>query len=145
MCSVPQSIGIGFDSAEAEIAHVPTNLQAKLLRVLQTGVFERVGGNQSISTDVRVIAATHQDLPSRITTGHFREDLFYRLNVVTIELPPLRGRQEDIPLLAEHVVHRLARKYDWPQLAIAPEASQMLSGQPWPGGNPVSGPVDHRR
>ena len=116
-----------------EIGDLDIDLQAKLLRVLQTGQFERVGGNEMLQVDVRVIAATNRNLPALITEGRFREDLFYRLNVVTLELPPLRARAEDIPLLAEHIVRRLAQKYRWPQLALAPDAVEYLCGQPWPG------------
>src|SRR5262249_38063527 len=99
-----------------EIGDLDIDLQAKLLRVLQTGQFERVGGNDSISVDVRVISATHQDLSAMVRDRRFREDLLYRLNVVSIVLPPLRERPDDIPLLAEHFVRCLAQKYDWPQL-----------------------------
>jgi two-component system, NtrC family, response regulator AtoC len=116
-----------------EIGDLDIDLQAKLLRVLQTGQFERVGGNETLQVDVRVIAATNRNLATRIAEQRFREDLFYRLNVVTIELPPLRARPDDIPLLAEHIVRRLARKYHWPQLALAPEAVEELRRQPWPG------------
>jgi two-component system, NtrC family, response regulator AtoC len=116
-----------------EIAEMEVDLQAKLLRVLQTGQFERVGGEASLKSDVRVIAATNRDLPARITAGKFREDLFYRLNVVMVELPPLRQRREDIPLLADHIVRRLAKKYSWPRLTLTPEAIQRLSEQVWPG------------
>ncbi|HVX63070.1 MAG TPA: sigma-54 dependent transcriptional regulator [Pirellulales bacterium] len=116
-----------------EIGDLDFELQAKLLRVLQTGDFERVGGNETVETDVRVISATNRDLPALVAEQKFREDLFYRLNVVTIELPPLRQRREDIPLLAEHIARRLARKYGWPQLALSPEAVDWLSHQPWPG------------
>jgi DNA-binding NtrC family response regulator len=116
-----------------EIGDLNIDLQAKLLRVLQSGQFERVGGNETLQVDVRVITATNQNLPALIGEQRFREDLFYRLSVVTIELPPLRARTEDIPLLAEHIVRRLARKYNWPQLALAPEAVEYLRNQPWPG------------
>ncbi len=116
-----------------EIGDLDIDLQAKLLRVLQSGQFERVGGNETLQVDVRVIAATNRNLPALIAEQRFREDFFYRLNVVTIELPPLRARTEDIPLLAEHIVRRLARKYRWPQLALAPEAVEYLRSQPWPG------------
>src|SRR5439155_26069298 len=109
------------------------DLQAKLLRVLQTGCFERVGGNDTVTADVRVVAATNRDLPAHLAEGRFREDLYYRLNVVAIELPPLRARREDIPLLAEHFVRRLGRKYRWPHLALSPEAVRWPSEQPWPG------------
>jgi DNA-binding NtrC family response regulator len=116
-----------------EIGDLDFDLQAKLLRVLQSGHFERVGGNETLQVDVRVIAATNRNLAARIAEQQFREDLFYRLNVVTIELPALRSRAEDIPLLAEHIVRRLAQKYHWPQLALAPEAVDYLRSQPWPG------------
>src|SRR5207249_1381267 len=98
-----------------------------------TGQFERVGGNETLQVDVRVIAATNRNLAALIAEQQFREDLLYRLNVVTVELPPLRARTEDIPLLAEHIVRRLARKYRWPQLALAPDAVEYLRRQPWPG------------
>jgi two-component system response regulator AtoC len=116
-----------------EIGDLNLDLQAKLLRVLQTGAFERVGGSETVHADVRVISATHRDLPALAAEGKFREDLYYRLNVVTIELPPLRERRDDIPLLAEHLVRRLADKYGWPQLALSPEAAAWLAVQPWPG------------
>ncbi|HUY88207.1 MAG TPA: sigma-54 dependent transcriptional regulator [Pirellulales bacterium] len=116
-----------------EIGDLDVELQAKLLRVVQTGAFERVGGNETVHADVRVISATNRDLTGLVAEGKFREDLYYRLHVVTIELPPLRERREDIPLLAEHLVGRLARKYDWPQLALSPEALDWLTRQPWPG------------
>jgi two-component system, NtrC family, response regulator AtoC len=116
-----------------EIGDLDIDLQAKLLRVLQTGNFERVGGDETLQADVRVLAATNRDLPARIAEGRFREDLFYRLNVLTIELPPLRHRREDIPLLAEHLLSKLARKYDWPNLALSPQALTHLAAQPWPG------------
>jgi DNA-binding NtrC family response regulator len=116
-----------------EVGELGIDLQAKLLRVLQAGTFERVGGERTLSVDVRVVAATNRDLPAMIAAGTFREDLYYRLNVVAVELPPLRDRREDIPLLADHIVRRLARKYQWPHLAIAPDAVQALCGHPWPG------------
>jgi two-component system response regulator AtoC len=116
-----------------EIGELDIDLQAKLLRVLQTGRFERVGGEETLQVDVRVLAATNRDLPARIAEGRFREDLFYRLNVLTIELPPLRQRRDDVPLLAEHILRKLAGKYDWPHLALDPEALAYLNAQPWPG------------
>src|SRR5579872_612157 len=116
-----------------EVGDMDIDLQAKLLRVLQSGQFERVGGDRTIETDVRVVSATNRDLQTRIDEGSFREDLLYRLNVVTIKLPPLRDRPDDIPLLADHIIARLARKYDWPQLALSPEALTQLMAQPWPG------------
>lgn len=116
-----------------EIGELNIELQAKLLRVLQFGQFERVGGNQTLQVDVRIVAVTNRNLSSLIGEQRFREDLFYRLNVVTIELPPLRTRCDDIPLLAEQHVRRLAQKYKWPQLAISPEALRVLCDQSWPG------------
>jgi len=116
-----------------EVGDLDIDLQAKLLRVLQTGQFERVGGNETLQVDVRVVAATHRNLAALISDARFREDLYYRLNVVTIHLPPLRERREDIPLLAEHVVHALAGKYHWPHLALSPDAVRHLASQPWPG------------
>jgi transcriptional regulator with GAF, ATPase, and Fis domain len=116
-----------------EIGELSIELQAKLLRVLQFSQFERVGGTQTLQIDVRIIAATNRDLGDMVTQQRFRQDLYYRLNVVSIELPPLRARRDDIPLLAEQTVHRLARKYQWPQLAVSPEAVRFLCDQPWPG------------
>ncbi len=116
-----------------EIGDLDLDLQAKLLRVLQTGQFERVGGNEVVATDVRVISATNRDLPALIAAGRFREDLFYRLNVVTIELPPLRERSEDIPLLVESILRNLERKYGWHQIAISPAALDVLTSHAWPG------------
>jgi two-component system, NtrC family, response regulator AtoC len=109
------------------------DLQAKLLRVLQSGQFERVGGDRTIQTDVRIISATNRDLEGKIVEGSFREDLLYRLNVVIIHLPPLRERRQDIPLIAEHIVRRLSRKYDWPQLALSRNALAQLAVHSWPG------------
>jgi len=116
-----------------EIGDLDIDLQAKLLRVLQTGQFERVGGEATLQVDVRVLAATNRDLAARIAEGRFREDLYYRLNVVVIELPPMRQRREDIPLLAEYILNKLAHKYEWPHLALSPEAQTYLTAQPWPG------------
>jgi two-component system, NtrC family, response regulator AtoC len=116
-----------------EIGDLGIDLQAKLLRVLQTGRFERVGGETSLQSNVRVISATNQNLATRIAEGRFREDLLYRLNVVTIEVPPLRERKDDIPLLAEHIANRLARKYERARLGISPQAIGFLCEQPWPG------------
>jgi DNA-binding NtrC family response regulator len=116
-----------------EVGDLDIDLQAKLLRVLQTGQFERVGGNESLQVDVRIISATHHNLPSMIAEGRYREDLHYRLNVVAVELPPLRSRRDDIPILAEHFIRRLALKYKWAHLGLAPEAVTWLSNQDWPG------------
>jgi two-component system response regulator AtoC len=116
-----------------EIGDMDIDLQAKLLRVVQSGRFERVGGNDTVQTDVRVVSATNRDLPALIAEGKFREDLWYRLNVVTIALPPLRERREDIPLISNRIVARLAEKYHWPRLALSRESADWLSQQPWHG------------
>ncbi|HLC40173.1 MAG TPA: sigma-54 dependent transcriptional regulator [Methylomirabilota bacterium] len=114
-----------------ELGDMGLDLQAKLLRALQERSFERVGGNDRIQVDVRVIAATNRDLSALIREGRFREDLFYRLSVVELPLPPLRERREDIPLLVEYFVakHQAALG----ERAIAPEALNLLVGYPWPG------------
>ncbi|HJT76695.1 MAG TPA: sigma-54 dependent transcriptional regulator [Gemmataceae bacterium] len=116
-----------------EVGDLDLDLQAKLLRVLQSGEFERVGGGETIRADVRVLSATNRDLPALVAAQRFREDLYYRLNVVPIRLPPLRERRDDIPLLTDHVIGRLAAKYHWPELAVSPEARQRLSAYAWPG------------
>ena len=115
-----------------EIGDVPLETQTKLLRVLQERVITRVGGRESIPVDVRVIAATHRDLPALVAAGKFREDLWYRLNVVVIKLPPMRERREDIPALISYFIGRHG-----PDLgglaAVEPAAEKFLSAQPWPG------------
>src|SRR5262249_10515456 len=115
-----------------EIGDVPPAMQAKLLRVLQERRFERVGGTESIEVDVRVIAATHRSLLKLGPQGKFREDLYYRLNVVKISLPPLRERPEDIPLLAMHFTEKYARPGEMPK-QIAPQAMELLLQHRWPG------------
>jgi DNA-binding NtrC family response regulator len=115
-----------------EIGDVPAAMQAKLLRVLQERRFERVGGSESIEVDVRVIAATNRSLLRLVKQGTFREDLYYRLNVVKIELPPLRERPEDIPLLATHFAEKYARPGEQPK-QIAPQAMEVLLHYRWPG------------
>jgi DNA-binding NtrC family response regulator len=115
-----------------EIGDVPMSMQVRLLRVLQERKFERVGGTESVDTDVRVIAATHRDLDVLIREGKFRDDLYYRLNVIRIELPPLRDRPEDIRLLAAHFCQRFARS-GHPPAEISPEAMELLLRCPWPG------------
>jgi DNA-binding NtrC family response regulator len=115
-----------------EVGDVPASMQAKLLRVLQERCFERVGGAQTISIDVRVIAATNRSLQQMVKKGTFREDLFYRLNVVKIDLPPLRERPEDIPLLASHFAEKYARFKGTP-IQIAPQAMEILMDFHWPG------------
>jgi DNA-binding NtrC family response regulator len=116
-----------------EIGDVPLGMQVKLLRFLQERQFERLGGNQTQTVDVRVIAATHQDLQARIAEGRFREDLYYRLNVVEIALPSLRGRVEDIPLLAEFFVRKAAAANGRTIEGLTPEAMELLRVAAWPG------------
>ncbi len=115
-----------------EVGEVPPTMQAKLLRVLQERRFERVGGTQTIEVDVRVIAATNRSLLKLVDEGKVREDLFYRLNVVKIDLPPLQERAEDIPLLATHFTQKYARPGGGPK-QIAPEAMELLLRYRWPG------------
>jgi DNA-binding NtrC family response regulator len=115
-----------------EVGDVPAAMQAKLLRVLQERRFERVGGTESIEVDVRVIAATNRSLLRLVKEGTFREDLYYRLNVVKIDLPPLRDRMEDIPLLATHFTEKYARPGEAPK-QISPQAMELLLHYRWPG------------
>jgi DNA-binding NtrC family response regulator len=115
-----------------EVGDIPASMQVKLLRVLQERRFERVGGTRSIEVDVRVIGATNRPLQRLVKEGTFREDLFYRLNVVKIDLPPLRERPEDIPLLATHFAQKYARPGQ-NVCQIAPEAMELLLGHHWPG------------
>jgi DNA-binding NtrC family response regulator len=115
-----------------EIGEVPLSMQAKLLRVLQDRRFERVGGTQTVETDVRVVAATNKDLLRLAKEGKFREDLYYRLNVVKIDLPRLAERAEDIPLLAQHFVQKFSRPSAAPK-TISPEAMEALIQFGWPG------------
>ncbi len=116
-----------------EISEVSTRIQAKLLRVLQERVIERVGSSVSIGVDVRVIATSNRDLPKAIERNEFRQDLFFRLNVLPIHLPPLRDRLEDVPALAEHFVQRIAARDGKDGLHLEPEAVAALQGYPWPG------------
>jgi Nif-specific regulatory protein len=116
-----------------EIGDMPTGLQAKVLRVLQDGEFYRVGGTHPIRCDVRIIAATNQDLDEKMKAGTFREDLYYRLNVITIFLPPLRDRVEDIPLLIEHFLTKSAAENKRKKSGFTPQALQILMNYPWPG------------
>jgi two-component system response regulator AtoC len=115
-----------------EIGEMPLGMQAKLLRVLQDGRFERVGGTDPIHTDCRVIAATNVVLAEAVAAGRFREDLFYRLNVVSIETPPLRERLEDIPLLVNHFLDKMAEK-GLPQKTLSRQALSRLMSYDWPG------------
>ena len=116
-----------------EIGDLASNLQAKLLRVLQEKEFQRVGGVKDIRVDVRVIAATNRELRQAMQKGLFREDLYYRLNVLPISLPPLRERLEDLPVLIEHFVDRFCREMKRPRIEIEPTAMEMLHTYPWPG------------
>jgi DNA-binding NtrC family response regulator len=115
-----------------EVGDVPAAMQAKLLRVLQERRFERVGGTETVEVDVRVVAATNRRLPKLVKVGKFREDLYYRLNVVKIELPPLHERPEDIPVLAAHFAQKYALPGQPPK-QIAPEAMEVLLRYSWPG------------
>jgi two-component system NtrC family response regulator len=116
-----------------EIGELSHDMQVKLLRVLQERTFERVGGSAPIEVDIRVVAATNKNLLEEVGKGSFREDLYYRLNVVQVELPPLRERREDIPLLAAHFVHKYAEDNELPQKNFSPEALDYLTGYEWPG------------
>ncbi len=108
-------------------------MQIKILRVLQEKTFERVGGEETVEVDVRIIAATNKDLKEEIAKGRFREDLYYRLNVVNIEVPPLRERKEDIPLLVHHFVKELARENGKSVEGIDHKAAAILYSYHWPG------------
>jgi two-component system response regulator GlrR len=116
-----------------EIGDMPLPLQVKLLRVLQEGEVRPIGATQAIPVDVRVISATHRDLEEQRAHGRFREDLYYRLNVVALHLPPLAERREDIPLLSAHILRRLAERYRKPVPTLAPDAMALLVAAPWPG------------
>jgi len=116
-----------------EVGEMSANIQVHLLRVLEEKEFTRVGGNEPIKVDVRVISATNKDLKRAIATGEFREDLYYRLNVVTIELPPLRERKEDVPLLAQHFLNKFALENQKEITGFSPEATEFLLGYDWPG------------
>jgi transcriptional regulator with PAS, ATPase and Fis domain len=111
-----------------EIGDMPLNLQSKILRVIQEKEFYRVGGSSTIKVDVRFIASTNQNLEKLVQEGKFREDLYYRLNVFTLHLPPLRERKEDIPLLVEYFLHHLQKKVE-----ISSVALQMIMAYTWPG------------
>jgi DNA-binding NtrC family response regulator len=116
-----------------EIGDMPLPLQAKILRVLQDQAFQRVGGTETVQTDVRIIAATHRDLRALAGAGTFRADLYYRLAVCTIEIPPLRERAEDIPLLVRHFLGRYNREFSTAIHDVAPDAMQTLCAHAWPG------------
>ncbi|MBI5308540.1 MAG: sigma-54-dependent Fis family transcriptional regulator [Planctomycetes bacterium] len=116
-----------------EVGDMSLKVQVKLLRVLEKGEFERVGGENTLKVDVRLIAATNRNLEKEITEGRFREDLFYRLNVVSIHLPPLRERQEDIPLLSNFFVVKYAKKYKKEIEGLSPDVVNALCAYHWPG------------
>jgi DNA-binding NtrC family response regulator len=116
-----------------EISEIPPATQVKLLRVLQEGEFERVGGSQTLKVDVRVIAASNVDMEAAVAEGRFRKDLYYRLNVIHLAIPPLRDRQEDIPLLALHFLDKFCLENNRAIMGIAPEAMAALKSHYWPG------------
>jgi transcriptional regulator with PAS, ATPase and Fis domain len=116
-----------------EIGDIPLSTQVRLLRVLQEGEIKKVGSTDPVKVDVRVVAATHRDLPKLVRAGKFREDLFYRLNVIAIPLPPLRDRLDDVPLLAHHFVRRYSDRLGKKVRTIAPQAIELLCAYRWPG------------
>ncbi|MDA8866540.1 nitrogen regulation protein NR(I) [Porticoccaceae bacterium] len=116
-----------------EIGDMPSEAQTRLLRVLADGEFYRVGGHTAVKVDVRIIAATHQDLETLVTENRFREDLYHRLNVIRVHLPRLADRREDIPELMQHFFHSAAKELEMEPKALSPEAEEFLYGLPWPG------------
>ncbi len=116
-----------------EISEMSAPLQSKLLQVLQDGEFARLGGRQDVRVDVRVVAATNRDLEAAVAEGQFREDLFFRLNVVCITLPPLRQRRDEIPVLTEYFLRRYAEHYNKPPLALATDTIRLFVEYDWPG------------
>jgi transcriptional regulator with GAF, ATPase, and Fis domain len=133
--AVAQRVGL-FDVADGgtlfldEIGEMPPSMQVKLLRVLQDGEVRPVGGNKAHKVDVRIICATHRDLEKMVAEGNFREDLYYRLNVVSVRVPPLRDRAEDIPVLLAHFIEKYAADK---RIGIAPSAARRLLSFGWPG------------
>jgi transcriptional regulator with GAF, ATPase, and Fis domain len=123
----------GGDLFLDEIGDLPLPVQVKLLRVLEPTTFERVGDNRELSVDVRIITATNKIIPELISKGQFREDLFFRINVIPVHLPPLRERTEDIPLLADHFIHRLRAKSDKDIKGLSPETLKIFMEHSWPG------------
>ena len=128
-----------FEQAEGgtifldEIGDMPLPMQAKLLRVLEEGEVERIGGDKPVRVNVRVVVATHRNLESLVRDGKFRQDLFHRVYVFPIVLPPLRERREDIPTLIEHFAHQVCAQNNWKPIPFSPEAIQALQSYPWPG------------
>ncbi|MGI9431412.1 MAG: sigma-54-dependent transcriptional regulator [Myxococcota bacterium] len=116
-----------------EIGEMSPALQAKLLQVLQDGEFSRLGGESDVKVDTRIIAATNRNLEEAVETGEFREDLYYRLNVVTVLMPPLRDRKGAVPPLVDHFLRKFGEQYDKDPMVLAPETMEMLERYPWPG------------
>ena len=116
-----------------EVAELSSRLQVKLLRFLEEQVFERVGGEESIEVDVRIIAASNRDLEAEVRSGSFRRDLYYRLNVISLFIPPLRERPSDITMLAERFLESASARHARPRLSLSPEAAQSLRNYDWPG------------
>ena len=129
LCDLADKGSIFFD----EIGNIPLETQAKLLRVMQEREFMRLGGMETIRVDVRIIAATNVDLKVMVEDGRFREDLFYRLHVISIQLPPLRERKEDIPLLVQHFIQKYGEENHRPGLEVTPEALDLMMEYDWPG------------
>jgi two-component system response regulator AtoC len=116
-----------------EISEIPTSLQAKLLQVLQDGEFARLGGRDDVRVDVRILAATNRDLERAVAEGQFREDLYFRLNVVCITLPPLRQRRDEIPVLMDRFLREFAEHYNKPPLALTSDILRLFAEYDWPG------------
>ncbi len=116
-----------------EIGELPLGVQGKVLRVLEERTFERVGGGKTMRADVRLVAATNRDLGAMVEAGELRADLFFRLNVFPIELPPLRERASDVPLLARHLLGEIARRHGIEPPWLEEDTAELLAGQPWPG------------
>src|SRR5207248_4813485 len=116
-----------------EIGDMPLAMQAKLLRVLEQGEVERIGGDKPVKVNVRVVVATHRKLEEQVKQGHFRQDLFHRIFVFPIVLPPLRERPEDIPVLAAHFASQIVKQNSWKEITFTPEALQALQAHSWPG------------
>jgi len=116
-----------------EVGDISPRLQTKLLHFLESGCFERVGGNRTIRVDCRIVSATNRDLRKEVREGRFREDLYYRLNVITLQIPPLADRREDIPILADAFLSRFRSELNREKLEFAPETRQSIGAQPWPG------------
>jgi DNA-binding NtrC family response regulator len=129
LCDLADKGSIFFD----EIGNIPPDTQAKLLRVMQEREFMRLGGMETIKVDVRIIAATNCDLRQMVEDGRFREDLFYRLHVININLPPLRERKDDIPYLAQHFLEKFGAENNRPELELTPEALDLMMDYDWPG------------